>query len=114
MVLTGKIYCKFPTAYFVQSKKFCQMLTAAFAPMYCKVFFDEFINEMHSCLEEEFQKPSVLSGVFGVALFPRISWPEIHKLSKLLPYFRLIQHNKRMSRVLESYCFSVHQKRLKA
>ena len=51
---------------------------------------------MHSCFEEEFPKPSVLSEVVGVALFSNISWPEIHKLSKLLPYFSLIQHNRRI------------------
>ena len=45
--------------------------------------------------EEEFQKPSVLSGVVGVALFPNISPPEIHKL-------RLIQHDRRI--------FFAHQK----
>jgi len=52
--------CRFPIAVFVQSRTFCQMLTVAFAPLYftlLKGCFDEFIIEMHSCLEGEFQKP---------------------------------------------------------
>ena len=38
-----------------------------------------------SCFEEEFEKPSVISGVVGIAYFPSISWLEFHKISKLLP-----------------------------
>ena len=57
---------------------------------------------MLSCFEEEFQKPSVLwgevgeVGEVGEALFPNISRPEIHRLSKLLLYFRLAQHDRRI------------------
>ena len=54
---------------------------------------------MHSCIEDEFQKPSVLSGVVGVALFSSIFWLEIHKLSNLLPYFRLTHQDR-------SICFA--------
>ena len=41
----------------------------------------------------------MLSGVVGVALFSKISWLEIHKLSNLLPYFRLTHQDR-------SICFA--------
>ena len=75
------------------------MLTVTFTPLYFTFrqgYFDDFINQIHSDFEEEFQQLSVLSWVVGVALIPNISWPEIHKLNKLLPYFELIQHNRRI------------------